>query len=112
MDVVSSVNPAERAETPFPLLALNERDRDPWLGTDKLLHTTFSFLWTLSSQYTLVNKIGLSEGQALPVSAASAAAVGLAKEFYDAETPGNRFSRRDLAADAAGIGLAVLLIAL
>ena len=83
------------------------------MGTDKLLHVTFSFLWTLSSQYTLVSKAGLSERQALPVATATAAAVGLAKEVYDAEfDSGNRFSRRDLAADALGIGLAALLIAL
>lgn len=86
---------------------------DRWLGFDKVQHATFSFLWTLGSQYTLVNKISLSEGEALPVSIGSAVVVGVSKELYDEHvTPGNRLSYRDLAADAAGIALAVVLILL
>lgn len=86
---------------------------DRWLGFDKVQHATFSFLWTLGSQYTLVNKISLSEGDALPVSIGSAMVVGVSKELYDEyATPGNRLSYRDLAADAAGIALAVVLILL
>jgi uncharacterized protein YfiM (DUF2279 family) len=86
---------------------------DRWLGFDKVQHATFSFLWTLGSQYTLVNKIHLSEGEALPVSIGSAVVVGVSKELYDEHvTPGNRLSYRDLAADAAGIAMAVVLILL
>ncbi|MDX1547980.1 MAG: hypothetical protein R3247_13375 [Rhodothermales bacterium] len=86
---------------------------DRWWARDKLQHVTFSFLWTVGSQYTLVEKIGVGERRALPLAMGSAAAVGLAKEVYDARTPPHRhFSRRDLAADALGIALAAGLILL
>jgi uncharacterized protein YfiM (DUF2279 family) len=92
---------------------LDYQANDRWLGFDKVQHATFSFLITLGSQYTLVNKISLSEGDALPVSIGSAIVVGVSKELYDEyATPGNRLSYRDLAADAAGIALAVVLILL
>ena len=43
--------------------------RDEWLGRDKALHAGGSFLLTLSGQYVLVSKGGLSEDGALPLSA-------------------------------------------
>ncbi|HMB92894.1 MAG TPA: hypothetical protein VKP65_18740 [Rhodothermales bacterium] len=99
-------SPASKLPSPNPA-------NDRWLGFDKVQHATFSFLWTLGSQYTLVNKISLSEGDALPISIGSAVVVGVSKELYDEYvTPGNRLSYRDLAADAAGIALATVLILL
>lgn len=86
--------------------------RDRWLGRDKAKHVVFSGLWTLSTQYVLVNKADWSEANALPVSIASATAVGVAKELYDASDPTGRVSGKDLVADAVGIGLAVGIIAL
>ena len=100
-------------ETERRPLALKGRPPDPWLGFDKVQHAAFSFLWTLGSQYTLVNKMDLSEGRALPFSMGSGAAVGLAKEVYDWQRGSHRtFSYRDLAADAFGIVLAAGLISL
>ena len=100
-------------ETERRPLALKGRPPDPWLGFDKVQHTTFSFLWTLGSQYTLVNKIDVSEARALPVSMTSGAFVGLAKEVYDWRWgPHRTFSYRDLTANAAGILLAAGLIGL
>ncbi|MGI9173916.1 MAG: hypothetical protein ACR2GR_01170 [Rhodothermales bacterium] len=84
------------------------RPADRWLAFDKVQHFTFSFLWTLGSQYTFVNKWGLSERGALPLSITSGAAIGLAKEFYDWRVkPSHYFGRRDLVADGLGIALAV-----
>ncbi|MFQ5571877.1 MAG: hypothetical protein ACE5G0_19535, partial [Rhodothermales bacterium] len=60
-------------ETPAGLSALKAPSRDPWLGLDKVQHATFGFLWTLGSQYVLVNKIDVSERRALPFSLASSA---------------------------------------
>jgi uncharacterized protein YfiM (DUF2279 family) len=81
---------------------------DRWLARDKLQHLTFSFLWTLSAQYVLVDKADWSNHTALPVAAGSSAAVGLSKELFDWRAgPTGRFSTRDLAADAVGIALAV-----
>lgn len=90
-----------------------EAREDRWWARDKLQHFTFSFLWALGSQYVLTDKVGWSDRAALPASAASTAAVGLAKEVYDARfDAGNRFSRRDLVADGAGLALAVVVILL
>jgi hypothetical protein len=73
----------------------------------------FSFLWTLSVQYVLVDKAGWSDGAALPVAAGSGAVVGLSKEWVDWRYgPTHRFSTRDLLADAAGILVAVGVILL
>jgi len=85
---------------------------DPWLARDKATHVVVSGLWTLSTQYVLENEAGWSEGDALPVSVASAALVGGAKELYDTTTPTGTASARDLAANAVGIGLAVGVIVL
>ncbi len=114
---VSGVSPVLRPAVPVETrslrLSLKRRPPDRWLGLDKVQHAAFSFLWTLSSQYTLVNKIKVSERRALPFSVGSGVLLGLSKELYDGSTaPRNSFSYRDLAADAFGIALAVGLILL
>ena len=107
------LRPDTASETERFLFALNERPADPWLGFDKAQHAAFSFLWTLSSQYTLVNKLDVSERRALPFSVSSGVLLGLSKELYDGSTaPRNYFSFRDLVADAFGIALALGLILL
>jgi len=97
---------APRLDTPPPSF------RDQWIARDKAKHVVFSGLWTLSAQYVLVRKADWSEGDALPVSIASSAAVGVAKELYDASRPAGTVSGKDLVADAVGIGLAVGIILL
>ena len=91
--------------------SLERPRKDPWLAFDKAQHLTFSFLWTLGTQYVVVNKGHLSERQALPISITTSAAVGLAKELYDRYYgPTRYFSRRDAVADAVGILLATGII--
>ncbi|MDQ7040239.1 MAG: hypothetical protein Q9M35_04805 [Rhodothermus sp.] len=86
---------------------------DPWLAYDKVQHMTFSFLWTLGSQYTLEQKVGWRRGRALPVAVGTTVVVGMAKELYDWKVgPRRRFSYRDLVADGLGIVLAVGFILL
>jgi len=86
---------------------------DPWLGMDKAKHVGGSLLLTLSTQYVLVVKAGWTEGDALPVSAATAAGIGVAKEVYDRYAgPTAFFSTRDLVADAVGIAFGVVVILL
>lgn len=87
-------------------------DRDRWWARDKARHVVFSGLWTLSTQYVLVQKAGWPTGDALPVSVAASATVGLGKELYDASRIDGRASGKDLVANAVGIGLAVGVIAL
>ncbi|MFP4227740.1 MAG: hypothetical protein ACLFTE_02815 [Salinivenus sp.] len=83
---------------------------DRWLARDKAQHVVFSGLWTLSTQYVLTQKAGWGTQSALPVSMGTAAAVGGAKEVYDAARPRGTASGRDLVANAVGIGLAAGLI--
>ncbi len=86
---------------------------DPWLGRDKVLHAGFSFLTTLSAQYVLQTKFDASRDEALPVSAGLVLSLGLVKEIADSRRPVQPlFSTRDLAADAAGVALAVGIILL
>lgn len=89
------------------------RQADLWLAYDKVQHVTFSFLWTLSSQYALEQKAGWRSGQAWPLAAGTSAAMGLAKELYDWKAgPRRHFSYRDLVANGLGIALAVGFILL
>lgn len=85
---------------------------DPWLGFDKVQHFTYSFLWTLSTQYVLESKMGMARETAIWLSPVSATAAGLGKELYDRKKPGGFFSKRDLVANIAGIAVAVAVILL
>ena len=83
---------------------------DEWLAFDKVQHFTFSFLWTLSSQYVLVNNMNMYEEDALPFSVVSSLSAGLMKETSDMKKPKGYFSKKDLVANALGILLAVVVI--
>ena len=86
---------------------------DDWLARDKAMHLGASFLLTLSGQYVLTDKAGLSDGRALPLAAGSVLALGLAKEVADSRRVRNpHFCWRDLAADALGVALAAALVEL
>ena len=86
---------------------------DEWLSRDKALHAGASFLLTLSSQYVLEAKADLSQGEALPLSMATALSAGVLKEVLDSRRlRAPRFSYQDLVANAVGILLAAGLIAL
>ena len=95
-----------------PSLRTARLSEDRWLARDKAKHVVFSGLWTLSTQYVLVVKADWRAPGALPASVASGAAVGVAKELYDASRPAETASGKDLVADAVGIGLAVGVILL
>ena len=89
------------------------RRTDQWFALDKAKHVTVSFLWTLSTQYVVVNKGRISEHHALPLSITSGAAIGVSKEYYDLTIgPTRYFSVKDLVADAVGILLATGVILL
>ena len=107
------VSPSSVGETAFvlPPLDTSSSPRDPWLAYDKLQHVTFGLLGTLSAQYVLTEKAGASSSTALGISAGTAAAASVGKEFYD-RRDGRFFSFRDLVADTLGIGLAAGIIVL
>ena len=83
---------------------------DPWLARDKLDHFWGSFV--LAGMGTIWASQSVNErsirgpvfGLGLSLTA------GLGKEYMDAGKPGNRFSWRDMAANAAGAVLACLLL--
>lgn len=84
---------------------------DRWLGRDKAQHFLASALIATAAQYVLVNKLGVPERRALPVSLVLSAQAGLAKETLDAyRVGGSGFSVRDLVWDGVGIGAAALLV--
>ena len=86
---------------------------DGWLGRDKALHAGGSLLLTLSGQYLLADKAGLSNAEALPVAASTTLLLGVMKEVSDSRrTRHPLFSWRDLAADAAGVLVAAALVSL
>ena len=106
LDVALEGNPPAAASRP-DTTALP----DAWIARDKAMHAGASFLMTLSAQYLLTDKAALSEARAWPVAAGSALAVGLLKEVADARRPRHpHFCWRDLAADAAGVALAVAVV--
>ncbi len=88
--------------------SLNEPKRT--IGFDKIKHAAFSCLWTLSSQYVMVNKSGFDEHKALTYSVSSSALIGLAKEINDCQTKERSFDWCDLIADGVGIAIAVFII--
>lgn len=96
----------------YALLQARTASSDPWLGPDKAKHAVGSALWTLSTQYVIVNKAGWTERDGVPVSIASGVAIGVTKELYDASRSNGQASVRDLVADAVGVGVAVGIIAL
>lgn len=98
--------PAATAALPADSL----RPPDAWLGRDKALHFGASFLLTLSGQYVLTDKGNLSNAEALPFSAGVALGLGVAKEVADSRRAvGPHFSLRDLAVDALGVAVGVLV---
>lgn len=86
---------------------------DQWTSIDKVQHASFSLLMTLSGQYLLVNKAGWSESRSLPASMVVTAGAGVGKELYDWRVgPSRYFSFKDLVADALGITVAAIIIAI
>lgn len=99
--------------SPFASPASRTLREERWISYDKLQHVTFGFLFTVSAQYALTDKMRVSTARATPISAAAGLSVGLAKEVYDWQiSPSRRFDGRDLVADLAGVALGTVLILL
>jgi uncharacterized protein YfiM (DUF2279 family) len=81
---------------------------DAWFGPDKMKHF-FVAAFTQSVSYSLLQAAGVKHDRALAGAWAVTATVSVAKEVYDRRSYG-LFSVRDLAWDAAGAGVATLII--
>ena len=82
--------------------------RDHWFGADKLKHF-FVAAFTQSVTYSALQAVKVKHGDALAAAWVVTAGVSVAKEFHDRRTTG-LFSVRDLVWDAAGAGVASLLL--
>jgi len=82
--------------------------RDHWFGADKLKHF-FVAAFTQSVAYSALQAARVRHDHALAGAWGVTAAVSVAKEIHDRRTTG-LFSVRDLVWDAAGAGVATLLI--
>ena len=82
--------------------------RDSWFGADKLKHL-FVAAFTQSVAYSALQAAKVRHDRALAGAWVVTAAVSVAKEVHDSRTTG-LFSVRDLVWDAAGAGLATVLI--
>ena len=81
---------------------------DHWFGSDKVKHF-FIAAFTQSVTYSALQAARVRHGPALASASAVTAAVSVAKELHDRRTTG-LFSVRDLVWDAAGAGVASVLL--
>ncbi len=83
---------------------------DSWFGRDKLKHLSSSFVLTTTGYYIQTRMVDFSETQSLGCAGMVTVSLGLGKELRDWRKPKGLFSYRDLLADVAGAGLAILFI--
>jgi len=88
----------------------SKKSNDPWFGLDKLKHLSSSFMLTTSGYYIQAKMTDISESKSLTNSGMLTISLGFGKEINDSKKPVGIFSIRDLTADIAGIGLAILFI--
>ena len=82
--------------------------QDHWFGADKLKHF-FVAAFTQSVTYSALQAAHVKHGPAMTSALGVTAVVSVAKEIHDRRTTG-LFSLRDLVWDAAGAGVAVVLL--
>lgn len=93
-----------------PRAASAQIPEDHWFGVDKVKHFfTTALIQSMAYSVTQVTTRGPRSSLLLSASVASAA-VGIGKEMYDRRSYGH-FSVRDLAWDAAGAGVASVMLA-
>ena len=86
-----------------------EPQKDEWLSEDKLLHVLAS-AYLVGFSYRAYHGEFDNPPQNSRVFAVSVTGVaGIGKELYDMKSPGQTSSWKDIAADAAGIALGLLL---
>jgi putative lipoprotein len=84
-----------------------KKAKDPWFGKDKLKHFVVSATVAGAGYYIAHSKLKMKKENARAASAGVTLGLGLGKEIYDRKHSETGFSRRDLAADAAGCGTGI-----
>ena len=82
---------------------------DRWLSTDKLQHLVVSIHLTLLSYKIAHQSYHNTPAISRMESAGLVLSIGLGKEFRDSRKPSGKFSYKDLAADALGIALGLII---
>lgn len=90
------------------MLTLQGQPRDPWFSADKVKHF-FMGAFVQSVTYSALRATGVGHQSSLWGATGGNALISVGKEVADARR-GGLFSRRDLAWDAAGAGVATLLL--
>ena len=88
--------------------AAEPRRRDSWFSADKVKHF-FASAFVQSVAYSSARAAGAGHGGSLAAASATTGALGVAKEVRDRRAYGT-FSYRDLVWDAAGAGVATLML--
>ena len=94
---------------PNQLTLAGEPPPDRWLAVDKLQHFIFSTHLTLLSYKVSRDSFHNTTTTARAESVSLVFSLGIGKELLDSAKPDDRFSYRDLIADALGIGLGLIL---
>jgi putative lipoprotein len=86
---------------------VKKKAKDPWFAKDKLKHFVVSAALAGAGYYVAHSKLKMRKENARAASAGVTLSIGLGKEIYDRKHSDTGFSRRDLAADAAGCGTGI-----
>jgi putative lipoprotein len=84
-----------------------KKAQDPWFGKDKLKHFVVSAALAGAGYYVAHSRLKMRKENARAASAGMTLTIGLGKEIYDRKHSETGFSKRDLAADAAGCGTGI-----
>lgn len=110
---------APRAQVPPPEApppetpARRAAPADAWLGRDKGLHASTSFVLTVGGSLALRAGLDAAQRDATALAFGTTIALGVTKEVADVRRPvAPLFSWRDLAADALGAALGALVASL
>jgi len=84
--------------------------QDSWFGKDKAMHCISSFLLVGGTSYYLKTRQDYSPDYSRQAAVSFTISLGLGKEVRDLFSRRGQFSLKDMAADGAGIVLALFLV--
>ena len=93
------VAPADSVHAPI-------KNKDPWLGVDKMHHLSISAFLVGSQMYVYREHASMDDARALRLAVSTTLLLGIGKELYDGVSGKGTASFKDLLADLAGIALA------
>lgn len=82
---------------------------DPWFSKDKFDHAVLSSFFTAGQIFTYRQTFDWPTGDAVRYAVIGTGLLGIGKEVYDCVSGRGKASLKDMVADMAGIGLAILI---